>query len=543
MSAADPTPFTWELPGDARIVALVFQGSEAERSATVVDAIATSVARRRGRTLVLNSESGPSPLDELAGAPERADSGGMAAFLAGQSGLARVAVRRADCPYVYLPVGQVPEGVVDLLESPALGRFVSRVKEGGGTLFVAMSEHGRPSPDLLGLLDGYIAVGSVPPADRDLRCYGLVPFESSAAPGPTPVEDAAAPQPEPEPQPQPDPEAPSDPEPPSESAEPPPEPALQPALEPEPDAAAEPPAPPSAAPGASASAASARARGRRSRASLAAALAIAALAVGNWWAYRNGWLDSAISRVGSMIAAGEEAPAAAATAATPAEGGPAAEAGSVAEDGLPAGDRVAAGEAGTPTDPPDVAEPVSIPQVPDEAAVAAAFESAAERPYSVLLGSFTSPVDAAERVAEFRALHGGTLYFMAPTTIRGSRYQRILAGAIASETEASALMGELVAAGAVEEANAWLLRPVRFAYDLGVFADRSLMEARIAELASLGVPAYGLATTLDGTPIFRVYGGAYEDEEAAAPMSDVLEAAGESATLIVRRGDAIPSTR
>ena len=489
MSTADPTPFTWELPGDARIVALVFQGSEAERSATVVDAIATSVARRRGRTLVLNSESGSSPLDELAGAPERADSGGMAAFLAGQSGLARVAVRRADCPYVYLPAGQVPEGVAGLLESPALGRFVSRVKEGGGTLFVAMSEHGRPPPDLLGLLDGYIAVGSVPPAARDLRCYGLVPFESSAAPGPEPVEDAAAPQPEPEP--------------PSESVEPPPEPApgpaLQPALEPEPDAA---PAP-------AASAASARARGRRSRASLAAALAIAALAVGNWWAYSNGWLDSAISRVGSMIAAGEEAPAAAAT---PAEGGRAAEA-------------------------------ASIRQAPDEAAVAAAFESAAERPYSVLLGSFTSPVDAAERVAEFRALHGGTLYFMAPTTIRGGRYQRILAGAVASETEASALMDELVAAGAAEEANAWLLRPVRFAYDLGVFTDRPLMEARIAELASLGVPVYGLETTLDGTPVFRVYGGAYEDAEAAAPMSDVLEAAGESATLIVRRGDAIPSTR
>ena len=521
MSTADPTPFTWELPGDARIVALVFQGSEAERSATVVDAIATSVARRRGRTLVLNSESGPSPLDELAGAPERADSGGMAAFLAGQSGLARVAVRRADCPYVYLPAGQVPEGIVGLLESPALGRFVSRVKEGGGTLFVVTSEHGRPSPDLLGLLDGYIAVGSVPPADRDLRCYGLVPFESSAAPGPTPVEDAAAPQPEPAP--------PPEPEPPSESAEPAPGPALQPALEPGPDAA---PAP-------AASAASARARGRRSRAALAAALAIAALAVGNWWAYRNGWLDSAISRVGSMIASGEEAPAAAAT---PPEGGPA-EAGSVAEDGPAAGDRPAAAEADTPTDPPDVAEPASIPQVPDEAAVAAAFESAAERPYSVLLGSFTSPVDAAERVAEFRALHGGTLYFMAPTTIRGGRYQRILAGAVASETEASALMDELVAAGAAEEANAWLLRPVRFAYDLGVFTDRPLMEARIAELASLGVPVYGLQTTLDGTPVFRVYGGAYEDAEAAAPMSDVLEAAGEGATLIVRRGDAIPSTR
>lgn len=489
MSVGAPAPFMWELPGDARIVALVLQRSEAERSATVVDAIATSIARRRGRTLVLNSESGPSPLDELAGASERADAGGMAGFLGGQSGLARIAVRRADCPYVYLPAGQVPRGVVGLLESPALGRFVARVKERGGTLFIVMSERGRPSPGLLRLLDGYIAVGRVPPENLGMRCYGHVPFESGesgesgegVAPEAKRVEDASEPQPEP---------------------------ALQPALEPGPDAAP--------APG--------RTRGRRWRGPLAATLAIAALAVGNWWAYRNGWLDSAISRVGSMIAAREEVPAAPATALTPVEDGP------------------AAGDAATPMDPPPIAAPASISPMPDEAAAAAAFESAAERPYSVLLGSFRSPAEAAERVAEIRALHGGVLYFMAPTTIREVRYQRILAGAVASETEASALMDELVAAGAAEEASAWLLRPVRFAYDLGVFPGRPEMEGRIAELASLGVPAYSLETALDGMPVFRVYGGAYESEGAAAPMSEILEAAGETAALIVRRGGATPST-
>ena len=83
---------------------------------------------------------------------------------------------------------------------------------------------------------------------------------------------------------------------------------------------------------------------------------------------------------------------------------------------------------------------------------------------------------------------------------------------------------------------------MRFAYDLGVFADRPELEARIAELATLDIPAYSLETTLDGTPVFRVYGGAYESEEAAAPMRDVLEAAGETVTLIARRGGAGPST-
>ncbi len=521
MSAA-AAPFTWELPADARIVALVSERSEAGRSATVVDAIATSIARRRGRTLVLNSESAPSPLDELAGAPEQAESRGMAEFLAGQTRLARVAVRRADCPYIYLPAGQVPEGVVGLLESPALARFVSRVKEEDGTLFIVMSERGQPSPGLLDLIDGYIAMGSVPPEDHGMPCYGHVPFESSVAPTP-----ALEPAPEPASEPEPEPEAVEDP------AEFQPDPAPTPAIEPESEPAAAPTDSPPA-PG--------RARGRRPRGPLVAALVIAALAVGNWWAYRNGWFDNAISRVGSMIAARNEAPAAA-PAEVPAAEVPAAEATPVGDD--PAAQDPAAPtdlpEGAALTDPPEITAPASIPPPPDESAVAAAFESAAERPYSVLLGSFSDPAEAAGRVAEIRTLHGGVLYFMAPTTIREVRYQRILAGAVASESEASALMDELAAVGVAEEANAWLLRPVRLAYDLGVFADRGEMEARIAELASLGIPAYSLETALDDMPVFRVYGGAYENEEAAAPMSDALDAAGESATLVVRRG-ATPST-
>ena len=524
MSAA-AVPFTWEMPADARIVALVFERSEAGRSATVVDAIATSIARRRGRTLVLNSESAPSPLDELAGAPEQAESRGMAEFLAGQSRLARVAVRRADGPYVYLPAGQVPEGVVGLLESPALARFVSRVKEEDGTLFIVMSERGQPSPGLLDLIDGYIAVGSVPPEDHGMPCYGHVPFESRVAPTP-----ALEPEPEPEPEAVED-ESEPQPEPVEDPAEFLPEPAPTAADEPDPESGPEPaPADSPPAPG--------RARHRRPRGPLVAALAIAALAVGNWWAYRNGWFDNAISRVGSMIAARNEAPAAApaevpAAEATPVEDGPAAEDPGTPTD-LP--------EGAAPTDPPEIAAPASIPPPPDESAVAAAFESAAERPYSVLLGSFSDPAEAAGRVAEIRTLHGGVLYFMAPTTIREVRYQRILAGALASEAEASALMDELTAVGVAEEASAWLLRPVRLAYDLGVFTDRAEMEARIAELASLGIPAYSLETALDGMPVFRVYGGAYENEAAAAPMGDALDAAGESATLIVRRGAATPST-
>ena len=477
MSGGGAAPYAWELPDSAQVVALVFAGSDAERSATAIDTIATSIARRRGRTLVVNTDPGPSPLDVLACAEQAADSGGVAAVLGRGARLADIAVQRPDCPYMYLPAGPIPEGVAGLLASAAFARFVASVRERNGTLFLVMSEDGDPAPDLLPLLDGYIAVGTVPGETHgSMLCYGRVSLEPDAGAEREPDTGAER------------------------------EPDAEDAPEPQPEAEAEPvPAP-----------APARRR-RRSGVRVAVALLPAAvLGLGGWWAYGNGWLDAAVSSVGARIAARPEDPPAPAT---PAEEGAAAEA------------------VDTPADPPESAAPPPVAPVPDEAAVASAFESAPERPFSVLLASFRDPVDAAARLAEIRALHAGVLYFIAPTTIREVEYHRILAGAAATEADASALMDELAAAGVVEEATGWLLRPVSFAYDLGAFTDRPQMEARVAELASRGIHAYGLETALDGLPVFRVYGGAYESAEAALPMGDILQAAGEPATLIVRRGD------
>lgn len=483
VSHASPAPFPWILPEGSRIVALVGERSAAERNATVVDAIATSIARRRGQTLVVNSDPGPSPLDELAGAFETADAGGMAEFLGGRAGLARVAVQRADCPYIYLPAGQVPEGVAGILESAAFERFVSRVKECDGTLFLVLSERGRPAPGLLRLLDGYIVLGTAPVEGYSgLECYGQVPLQSAAEPETKPPMDTAESPPQPE----------SGPEPPV-------------------------PPPPRSVAG--------EPRGRRPRARrlVTALFLITALALGGWWAYGNGWLDGTISRFGGMIAARQNDPSTPAASATPEE---------------PEGESLPADGADAAPDPPEVPPPPPRMPVPDEAAVAAAFEAAPERPYSVLVASFRDAADAAERLAEIRALRADVLSFISPTTIREVPYHRILAGAAADESEASALMNELVAAGAAEEASAWLVRPVRLAYDLGAFADRQQADARIDELASAGIPVYSLEAAIDGILVFRVYGGAYESVGAATPMGERLETMGESAALVVRRGDA-----
>ncbi|WP_420634069.1 SPOR domain-containing protein [Candidatus Palauibacter sp.] len=448
----EASPFAWDLPDSARIVALLHEKSEAERSATVVDAIATSIARRREHTLLLNTEPGPSPLDELTGAGESA---GMAAFLDGRASLAEVAVQGEDSPYVYLPAGRDPAAAAALREGDALETFLSRVRERDGTAFLVVTERMRFSPGLRRLVDGCVFLGETPVGDgHELQSYGSVPFGTEAD-----LETAA-----------------------SETA----------AAEP----AGPQPTTPEPTPGEGSGAHS------PTRLVLAATVVIG-LSVGGWRAFENMRPDIAAETVA---------------------GGP----GELDEPGAAPDAGQAAGD------------PAPAQTEPD--ALSLAFDAARERPFSVLLGSFASRSDAEGRVEDLRAASAGSLYFIAPTSVRDILYHRVLAGAAESEAEAAALLDVFAPAGEVEEVNAWQLRPVRLAYDLGLFTDRTEVEARIAGLASRGVAAYSLETSLDGRTIFRVYGGAYENEDAAVPMAEILEAAGEAATLIARRGDEAPST-
>ena len=104
-------------------------------------------------------------------------------------------------------------------------------------------------------------------------------------------------------------------------------------------------------------------------------------------------------------------------------------------------------------------------------------------------------------------------------------------------------MDRLVASGEKDEASLWHLRPVRLAFDLGVFVDRADAEARIADLELRGVPSYVLTASLDGRHVYQVHAGGYEAEPASLPMAQILDDAGEPATLVARHGGATtPST-
>lgn len=162
--------------------------------------------------------------------------------------------------------------------------------------------------------------------------------------------------------------------------------------------------------------------------------------------------------------------------------------------------------------------------------------SAPEVPYSVLVASFALLEDANRQLRDLDM--NERLFVIAPTPIRGRTYYRILAGAREDRLGAEELMRELVEAGTKEQVRAWDVRPVRFSYELGTYAERRSADRRVEELQGIGIPAYRLEGGAVQGSSFRVYAGAYESEQAAEVLGRAIEEAGEPARLVTRRGRA-----
>jgi len=502
--------FAWDVPGDAHIVALVHEADEAERSATVADAIATSVARRREHTLLLCASSGPSPLDELLGGVA---SPGLPAALEGRARLTDVAVQRVDRPFVYLPAGREPAAMRELLGDDLLTSFIGRVRERGGTLFIVLSEETLLVDGLVSLLDGYVALGDVrlPGALRDLPQFGRVRFEDGDEPAPAEADERSEP-------PITLPELPpitisgsNEADPPSGAvqtgtdgregtddgidpsggaAEPDRRPLAAPWVEP-PDSASLPPEPPSTPQHGDAMPWRRRREKPGFPVARAAVGAVAILGVALAW-----WLiaRAAAARDGAGPASAEAAPAEAAR---------------------------------------------EAPPIFDAAAASRSFENAPVLAYSVLIASYAALGDAEERLARVRARDDG-FFFLSSTPVRGVIYHRVFAGALTDRADGVALMDRLVADRLKDAASEWDVRPAGLAFDLGLYAGRDEAVDRVSRLAGRQIPAYALWATTPADTVWRVYGGAYENERAAQPMVELLQDAGEPANLVERRG-AVPT--
>ncbi|GMR12302.1 MAG: hypothetical protein BMS9Abin29_0491 [Gemmatimonadota bacterium] len=179
-----------------------------------------------------------------------------------------------------------------------------------------------------------------------------------------------------------------------------------------------------------------------------------------------------------------------------------------------------ASEAGTPTPTQPATSEVARPASADDASND---DPALE--YSLALASFRDPQAARRRAEVLGRRHPRVAFIVAPVRVGGTAYHRLLAVATGVD-EARALRDSIDSVTAGDDRNAWIVRRTPLAFELAVVSDVEAARALVARAESQGVFAYIVAQHGADQPIYSVLAGAYEGEEEAAAMRDLLANAG-----------------
>lgn len=147
-------------------------------------------------------------------------------------------------------------------------------------------------------------------------------------------------------------------------------------------------------------------------------------------------------------------------------------------------------------------------------------------------------LDAArERLERLQRAEPDILFYLAPVSVNGSLFYRLLAGPTTDRESGMALMERLVEEGHKSGFDNWAVRPTTYAFYLGEFTTREQAERRVARLAEADIPTYVVPIRYEpGEPRYRVYGGAFESAATAVVMEEMLDDAGIDARLIERVG-------
>jgi hypothetical protein len=158
-------------------------------------------------------------------------------------------------------------------------------------------------------------------------------------------------------------------------------------------------------------------------------------------------------------------------------------------------------------------------------------------PVSVAVEAHQDYAAALERIVGLQRAEPAIRFYLAPVSVNGVLYYRLLAGPLSDRDAGMRLMQRLVDRGHKTAFDEWAVRPTEFAFHLGDFTTREETADRLAELAGLDIPAYAVEIRYDSGPsAFRVYGGAYESQAEAQVMKEMLENAGLEPRLVSRTG-------
>lgn len=160
-------------------------------------------------------------------------------------------------------------------------------------------------------------------------------------------------------------------------------------------------------------------------------------------------------------------------------------------------------------------------------------------PFSVAVEAHQDLESAMSRAGRLAEAEPDAAFYLAPVSVNGDLFYRLLAGPAADQESAMALMQRLVDGGHKTAMDAWAVRPTTYAFLVAEFETPEEATARVDSLNEAGVPVYSLPLRYEGGQrAFRVYGGAYENEAEAEVMGELLENAGVEARLVARAGEA-----
>ncbi len=160
--------------------------------------------------------------------------------------------------------------------------------------------------------------------------------------------------------------------------------------------------------------------------------------------------------------------------------------------------------------------------------------------YSVAVAAYGDSPSAAALVRSLERSGPGALVTAVPVEIDGALVYRVLLGPASSAAEASA-MAKRVAARIGANASTWLVRPTPLAFELGEMDDLQAANRRVEELRGLDVSAYLLAVDFaDGATRYRVYAGAFADQDEASWLEAHLVSMGLSDTTLSDRIGRLP---